>query len=93
VYSKVLAAKERRKIYTHRVPSIYTPSLPYFVSGDDRTEIRSEDMTKTYHSRVRTFPDPSVDLINLCLKLHLRQPSRCQDWFRMNCKELRVTRR
>jgi len=46
IYSKLPAAKERRNIYpTTRVPSNYAPSLPYFVSGVDRAEIRSVDMT------------------------------------------------
>jgi len=46
IYSKVPAAKEGRNIYpTPRMPSNYAPWLPYFVSGVDKAEIRSVDMT------------------------------------------------
>jgi len=46
MYSKLPKDKERRKIdSTPRVPRNYAPWLPYFVSGVDRAEIRSVDMT------------------------------------------------
>ena len=46
LYSKVPAAKERMKVDpTPRVSNNYAPSLPYFVSGVERAEIRNVDMT------------------------------------------------